>query len=172
VEHVLIGFNLKILAGWFKLEEWMRLAHLTRGREHLHPPTLVEAIVAMLVSREEKRELLRMLVQNFARPDGRKVVLQNLKIVLIQTSWRRIRQYSMSPPNHWMLIHRFTMMEAKFELLHCTKYQKTQFVAQQLQDFANNWWATYTTTVAHDHEVTYGMSSRTPFVPIMSKKGS
>jgi hypothetical protein len=107
-----------------------------------------------------------------ARPDGRKVVLQNLKIVLIQTSWRRIRQYSMSPPNHWMLIHRFTMMEAKFELLRCTKYQKTQFVAQQLQDFANNWWANYTTTVAHDHEVTYGMSSRTPFVPIMSKKGS
>jgi hypothetical protein len=63
-----------------------------------------------------------MLVQNFARPDGRKVVLQNLKIVLIQTSWRRIRQYSMSPLNHWMLIHRFTMMEAKFELLHCTEY--------------------------------------------------
>jgi hypothetical protein len=117
VEHVLIGFNLKILAGWFKLEEWMRLAHLTRGREHLHPPTLAEAIVAMLVSREEKRELLRMLVQNFARPDGCKVVLQNLKIVLIQTSWCRIRQYSMSPLNHWMQIHRFTMMEAKFELL-------------------------------------------------------
>jgi hypothetical protein len=75
VEHVLIGFNLKFLAGWFKLEEWMGLAHLTRGREHLHLPTLAEAIVSMLVSREEKRELLRMLVQNFARPDGRKVVL-------------------------------------------------------------------------------------------------
>jgi hypothetical protein len=103
----------------------MGLAHLTRGREHLHLPTLAEAIVSMLVSREEKRELLRMLVQNFARPDGRKLVLQNLKIVLIQTSWRRIRQYSMSPRNHWMLIHRFAMMEAKFEHLRCTKYQKT-----------------------------------------------
>jgi hypothetical protein len=52
--------------------------------------------------------------------------------------------------NHW--IH---MTESKFGLLHCSEFQKTLFVAQQLHGSATAWWATYTTTVQDNHQVSW-----------------
>jgi hypothetical protein len=48
--------------------------------------------------------------------------------------------------NNWLRI-----MESKFGLLHCTKIQKTLFVAQQLHGPASAWWANFTTTIQDGH---------------------
>jgi hypothetical protein len=43
--------------------------------------------------------------------------------------------------------------ESKFDLLHCTKYQKTLYAAQQLRGPAGAWWASYTAALSEDHHV-------------------
>jgi hypothetical protein len=43
--------------------------------------------------------------------------------------------------------------ESKFGLLHCTEYQKTLYVAQQLRGSVGTWWASYTATLPTDHQV-------------------
>jgi hypothetical protein len=45
--------------------------------------------------------------------------------------------------------------ESKFSLLHCTKYQKTLYAAQQLRGPAGAWWASYTTSLPDDHHVAW-----------------
>jgi hypothetical protein len=47
-------------------------------------------------------------------------------------------------------------IESKFSLLHCTKYQKTMYAAQQLRGLAGAWWAAYTATLPVDHHVPWG----------------
>jgi hypothetical protein len=44
-------------------------------------------------------------------------------------------------------------MESKFGLLHCTKYQKTLYAAQQLRGLARAWWASYIAALPADHHV-------------------
>jgi hypothetical protein len=44
-------------------------------------------------------------------------------------------------------------IEFKFGLLHCTEYQKTLYVMQQLRGSARAWWASYITTLPADHQV-------------------
>jgi hypothetical protein len=46
--------------------------------------------------------------------------------------------------------------ESKFSLLHCTEYQKTLYVAQQLRGPAGAWWASYTAALLADHHVPWG----------------
>jgi hypothetical protein len=45
------------------------------------------------------------------------------------------------------------IIESKFKLLHCTEFQKTLFVAQQLHGPANAWWANFTATIQDGHQV-------------------
>jgi hypothetical protein len=46
--------------------------------------------------------------------------------------------------------------ESKFSLLHCTEYQKTLYVTQQLRGPAGAWWTSYTATLSTDHHVPWG----------------
>jgi hypothetical protein len=46
--------------------------------------------------------------------------------------------------------------ESKFRLLHCTEYQKTLYVAQQLRGAAGAWWASYIATLPEDQHVSWG----------------
>jgi hypothetical protein len=46
--------------------------------------------------------------------------------------------------------------ESKFGLLHCTEYQKTLYIAQQLSSTAGAWWASYIATLPVDHYVPWG----------------
>jgi hypothetical protein len=48
--------------------------------------------------------------------------------------------------DNWLRI-----IEFKFELLHCSKIQKTLFVAQQLRGPASAWWANFTATIQDGH---------------------
>jgi hypothetical protein len=54
--------------------------------------------------------------------------------------------------NH--LIH---VTVSKFGLLHCSKFQKTLFVAQQLYGSASAWWATYTANIQDNHQVPWNV---------------
>jgi hypothetical protein len=47
-------------------------------------------------------------------------------------------------------------MESKSGLLHCTEYQKTLYVAQQLRGLAGAWWTSYIATLPADHHVPWG----------------
>jgi hypothetical protein len=46
--------------------------------------------------------------------------------------------------------------ESKFGLLHCTEYQNTLYVAQQLRGTAGAWWASYIAVLSADHHVSWG----------------
>jgi hypothetical protein len=46
--------------------------------------------------------------------------------------------------------------ESKFGLLHCTKYQKTLYAAQQHRGTAGAWWASYIANLPIDHHVPWG----------------
>jgi hypothetical protein len=46
--------------------------------------------------------------------------------------------------------------ESKFNLLYCTEYQNTLYVAQQLRGPVGAWWASYTAALAADHHVPWG----------------
>jgi hypothetical protein len=46
--------------------------------------------------------------------------------------------------------------ESKFGILHCTEYQKTLYVAQQLRGSAGAWWASYIAALPVDHHVPWG----------------
>jgi hypothetical protein len=46
--------------------------------------------------------------------------------------------------------------ELKFNLLHCTQYQKTLYAAQQLRGLAGAWWASYTAALPADLHVPWG----------------
>jgi hypothetical protein len=52
--------------------------------------------------------------------------------------------------NHWLHV-----TESKFGLLNCSEFQKTLYVAQQLHGAASAWWATYTTTIQDNHQVSW-----------------
>jgi hypothetical protein len=45
--------------------------------------------------------------------------------------------------------------ESKFGLLHCTEFQKTLYVAQQLCGPASAWWASYYATLQDGHQVSW-----------------
>jgi hypothetical protein len=44
-------------------------------------------------------------------------------------------------------------IESKFGLLHCTEYQKTRYVEQQLRGSVGAWCASYITALPSDHHV-------------------
>lgn len=46
-------------------------------------------------------------------------------------------------------------MEQKFNLIHCTKYQKLVFAAQQLRGVAGAWWANFVATHPDGHRITW-----------------
>jgi hypothetical protein len=101
------------------------------------PPSLAQAIVSILESRDEQTELLRQLVANSARGGNG---ARNAPAPALTT-------YSNFAATHLPLFtgagepleadHWLRVMESKFGLLCCTEVQKTLFTAQQLQGDAN-----------------------------------
>jgi hypothetical protein len=45
--------------------------------------------------------------------------------------------------------------ESKFGLMHCTDFQKTLYMVQQLRGSASAWWANFTATLQDDHQVSW-----------------
>jgi hypothetical protein len=117
------------------------------------PPTLAQAIAAVLESRDEQTELLRQPVENSARGGNG---ARNAHGPAPTTYADFLATH---PPtfteagepfeaDHWL-----RTIESKFVLLHCTEYQKTLFAAQQLLGNAGAWWANFTTALPANLQV-------------------
>jgi hypothetical protein len=46
--------------------------------------------------------------------------------------------------------------ESKFELLHCTEFQKTLYTSKQLRGLAGAWWASHTAALPIDNQIPWG----------------
>jgi hypothetical protein len=108
------------------------------------PPTLAQVIASIHESREEQTELLRLLVTNSNR-DGTMVgnardQAQSSYVEFLATHPPTFTEASEPlEADHWL-----RTVESKFNLLNCTKNQKTLFAAQQLLGDARAWWASFT----------------------------
>jgi hypothetical protein len=109
-------------------------------------PTLAQVIASICESRDEQTELLRLLVLNSNRND---TMVGNARD---QARSSYVEFLAIQPPtfteaselletDHWLCT-----IEFKFELLSCTKNQKTLFAAQQLLGEARAWWVNFTAT--------------------------
>jgi hypothetical protein len=116
------------------------------GEHSSHPPTLAQIIASIRESRDEKTELLRLLMTNSnhdgtvvgnARDQARSSYVEFLAIHLPTFT-------EASEPleaDHWL-----HTVESKFDLLNCIENQKTLFAAQQLLGDARVWWTSFTAT--------------------------
>ena len=106
------------------------------------PPSLAQAIAALIADRNEQTELLRQLVQNNA---GR--ARQAPPPPLAETYY--VGFLATQPP----LFHKaddsleadvwIRTIEDKFSILNCTKVNKIAFAAQQLRGPAKIWWVNH-----------------------------
>jgi hypothetical protein len=117
------------------------------------PPSLTQAIVSILESRDEQTELLRQLIANSTHGDNG---ARNAPALTTYNNFGATH-----PPlsteagepleaDHWLRV-----MESKFGHLRCTEVQKTLFTAQQLWGNANTWWANYTATHPAEYQVSW-----------------
>jgi hypothetical protein len=126
-----------------------------RNRNLPPPPSLAQAIVSILKSRDEQTELLRQLVANSTRCGNE---ARNAPAPAPTTYNDFVATHSplfteAGEPlesNHWL-----RMMEFKFGLLRYTEVQKTLFATQQLRGDTNAWWANYTATRLTDYQMSW-----------------
>jgi hypothetical protein len=111
------------------------------------PPVSIEQLLSM------QNELMRVLTENLMQRE----VCPPHRQPRVETSYTDF--LAMHPPtfaeatdqlkaDNWLHI-----IESKFWLLHCTKYQKILFVTQQLHGPVSAWWANFTTTSQDGHQV-------------------
>jgi hypothetical protein len=122
-------------------------AETAQSDGHSSPPlTLAQVFASIRESRVEQTELLCLIVANssqgnvavsIARDEARSAYVE----FLASQSPTFIEADEPLEVDHWL-----HTIESKFELLHCTKNQKTLFVAQRLLGDARAWWANFTTT--------------------------
>jgi hypothetical protein len=117
-----------------------------------HPPISLEQLLAT------QNELMTLLTQNEARCGAER--LQHPRYQDMNTSYSEF--LAIHPPlfsggkdpleaDDWL-----RTIESKFNLLHCTEYQKTLYATQQLRGPAGAWWASYTFALLADHHVPWG----------------
>jgi hypothetical protein len=117
------------------------------------PPTMAQAIAAILESRDEQTKLLHQLVENSAR-------CGNGPRNTHEPAPTTYADFLVTPPptfteagepleaDHWLHI-----IESKFGHLHCTEHQKTLFASQQLLGNAGAWWANFNVALPANHQV-------------------
>jgi hypothetical protein len=119
------------------------------------PPTVAQAIAAILESHDEQTELLRQLVANLARGGHG---ARNAPALALTT-------YGDFATTHPPLFteageplevdHCLRVIESKFGLLHCMEVRKTLFSTQLLCSDASVWWANYVITRPADYQVSW-----------------
>jgi hypothetical protein len=117
------------------------------------PPTLAQAIAAILESRDEQTELLCQLVENSARGgNGARTAHGPTPTTYMDFLATRPPAFTEAgeplEADHWL-----HTIESIFGFLHCTEHQKTLFAAQQLLDNAGAWWANFTAALPANHQV-------------------
>jgi hypothetical protein len=135
-------------------------AGTSRGREAtpnppLVPPTLVEAIAALVNATADNTRYLREMARQQMQQQGSQTYLQGPR----ETSYLDFSETR--PPlfvkaenpleaDEWICI-----MEQKFGLLQCLETQKPLFAAQQLRGPASTWWGNFVVVQSAGHQITW-----------------
>jgi hypothetical protein len=135
-------------------------AGTSRGREDTPtpppvPPTLAEAIAALVNVTADNTRFLREMAGNQSQQHGGRAPPRGPR----ETSYLDFSE--MRPPlfvkaedpleaDEWIRV-----MEQKFGLIRCTETQKPLFVAQQLRGPASMWWGNFVAVQPAGHQVTW-----------------
>jgi hypothetical protein len=148
-------------------------AGTSRGREAtpnppLVPPTLAEAIAALVDATADNTHFLREMAGQQIQQQGRQAYPQGPH----ETSYLDFSETC--PPlfvkaedpleaDEW--IH---VIEQKFGLLQCTETQKPLFATQQLRGPASTWWGNYVAVQPAGHQITWNefkLAFREHYIP-------
>jgi hypothetical protein len=148
-------------------------AGTSRGREDTPnpppvPPTLAEAIDALVITTADNTRFLREMAGNQFQQHGGGAPPQGLR----DTTYSEFSETQ--PPlfikaeepleaDEWIRV-----MEQKFGLIRCTETQKPLFAAQQLRGPASIWWANFVAVQPAGHHITweeFKLAFREHYVP-------
>jgi hypothetical protein len=135
-------------------------ARTSRGQEDTPnpppvPPTLAEAIVALVTATADNTSFLREMAGQKLQQQGRRAYPQGpRKTSYLDFSETRpplfVKAEDPLEANEWIRV-----IEQKFGLIRCTETQKPLFAAQQLRGSASTWWGNYVAIQPADHQVTW-----------------
>jgi hypothetical protein len=148
-------------------------AGTSRGREDTPnlppvPPTLVEAITALVNATTDNTRFLREMAGNQFQQHGGRAPPQGPRETTYQEfSDTRpplfIKEEDPLEANEWIRV-----MQQKFGLVHCTETQKPLFAAQQLRGPASTWWVNFVVVQPTGHQITweeFKLAFREHYVP-------
>jgi hypothetical protein len=132
------------------------------------PPTLVEAIAALVNATADNMCFLREIAGNQFQQHGGRVPPQGQRdTTYLEFSETRpplfIKAEEPLEADEWVRV-----IEQKFGLIQCTETQKPLFAAQQLRGPASTWWANFSAIQPVGHQVTweeFKMAFRGHYVP-------
>jgi hypothetical protein len=135
-------------------------ARTSRGREDTPnpppvPPTLAEAIAALVNATADNTRFLREMAGNQFQQHGGRAPPQGLRdTTYSEFSETRpplfIKAEEPLEANEWIRV-----MEQKFGLIRCTETQKPLFAAQQLRGPASTWWVNFVAVQPAGHQITW-----------------
>jgi hypothetical protein len=148
-------------------------AGTSRGREDTPnpppvPPTLAEAIAALVNSTMDNTRFLREMSGNqFQQHRGRAPPQGPRETTYLKFSETRpplfIKAEEPLEADEWVRV-----MEQKFGLIRCTETQKQLFAAQQVRGPASTWWANFVAVQPAGHQITweeFKLAFREHYVP-------
>jgi hypothetical protein len=148
-------------------------ARTSRGREDTPnpppvPPTLAEAIAALVNATADNTRFLREMASNQFQQHGERAPPQGPRdTTYLEFSKTRpplfIKAEEPLEADEWVRV-----MEQKFGLIRCTKTQKPLFAAQQLRGPASTWWANFSAIQPVGHQITweeFKLAFREHYVP-------
>jgi hypothetical protein len=125
----------------------------TQNPPHV-PPTLAEAITALVNATADNTRFLRELAGNQFQQHGGGQPQGPRDTTYLEFSETRpplfIKEEEPLEVDEWVRV-----MEQKFGLIRCTETQKPLFVAQQLRGPASTWWANVSAIQPAGHLVTW-----------------
>jgi hypothetical protein len=119
------------------------------------PPTLAEAIAALVNATADNTRFLREMAGNqFQQHGGRAPPQGPRETTYLEFSETRpplfIKAEEPIEADEWVRV-----MEQKFGLIRCTETQKPLFAAQQLRGSASTWWANFVAVQPAGHQITW-----------------
>jgi hypothetical protein len=135
-------------------------AGTSRGREAtpnppLVPPTLAEAIAALVNATAENTRFLWEMENQPLQQQGRRAYPQGpCETSYLDFSEMRpslfVKAEDPLEADEWIRV-----IELKFGLLRCSETQKPLFAAQQLRGPASTWWGNFVAVQPADHQITW-----------------
>jgi hypothetical protein len=132
----------------------------SRGREATPnpppvPPTLAEAIAALVNATADNTRFLREMVgQQFQQHGGRGYQQGPRETSYLDFSETRpplfVKAEDPLEADEWLRV-----IEQKFGLLRCSEIQKPLFAAQQLRGPASTWWGNFVVVQPANHQITW-----------------